>query len=352
MFILNDIEEIYKQTEIPKQRKRIKNLNDIYNDYNIMIINPPYPYLPIELKPLFRESEIAIELIEYLDENQNIIEYCIGKKHVKMFRNNDLYEAIKDWNNYCYSELLKKGYKNLESFLSFIFKIFIISLIICFLLDHIIDAEIIIGVYVIWSHFIIPILKEKSLKNIKKSFNSVIFDYAKKHSSYDILVDMDLSEHSKYLLKEIRHIPESKEIKYNKKINKNLTEILRKMNNISKDIFNNKNPEITFDIMYDIINNLNNNYTKRLQQFENTQLEKDIIHYSNNFIDILNLIDKYDNNSKEANKEISEVLINYYNIFKYFNESLIENDELTYISKLKVFNQDSKLYSDYLNIKS
>lgn len=330
--------------KIHKSNTIVKDIRDIYNDIDIMTTNPPYPCIPEKIGNFYDKNNFEIEIIEYLGEDGNTIDYRIGRANIVSFTDPDLYNAISKWNKYCYNKLKedritesKQSKKQINYILFGIFAFFAIF--------GKISALIVISVlYFIWNNIIYNKVEEKFVQKAKEDFDLMIEGGARNYSSYDIKIAMSIP---KYEIKEQKKIDD--------KIVLALNNALQKINSIEDKsilMFTYNNNYINGDVsLYNIITEIKKNYKKREEHFINSQLSKDIIHYSNNFISLLDLISQYKNKSKEIDKEITNTLSNYYSIFIYFNNVIVGNDEIVDISKLKFLGQDAKLYKDYIDIK-
>lgn len=331
--ILHD--DIFDNTET------IKTLKDIYNDLSIMTLQPPYPYLPNKIGNFFDKNHFEVEIIESLNEDGTVIDYTVGKRGIVSFCNTDLNDAITSWNKYCYGELEKETKEKLKNIYDIGLKIFIISLVSSFIFGLYQLSLIFLLIYMMWKFCIYPNLENKYFEDTKESFEIMIEAAERNYSTYDIKLSIALNSYFPI---------ENRKLNINKAapVLKRLISEIQKTNDIILDI----EDDINHISIYNLITDVKNNYTSRCNQLHDSQLEKDIMYYSSNFIKVLNLLSQYINTSYEINKEKTELITNYYIIFEYFNKSLIGSDELVDIAKLKVLTQESKLYKDYLNIKT
>lgn len=325
-----------------KQNQIIKDIRDIYNDIDIMITNPPYPSLPEKVGKFFEKNHFEVEIIEYLGTDKNIIDYRVGKSGIVSFTHPDLNNAINKWNNYCYDKLKQNrlvGSKQGKQQINFI--LFLIFAF-CAIIGNISLVLILLMLYLAWNYFIYPKAEENFVKKAQEDFDKMIEGAVRNYSSEDIKIAMSCND-KKY-----------EENKEKSEIIHVLNNVIRKINSIEDNdmlIFTYNDKNINGSIhFYNIITDIKKNYYKRKKDISyvgGNQLEKDIIHYSNNFIKLLDLISQYKDKSPEINKEINEILTDHYVVFKHFNNTILGTDEIVDISKLKVIGKDIKIYKEF-----
>lgn len=340
-----------------KDNKLKKDVQDIYNDMDIMKINPPYPYIPTKIGDYYKENHFPIEIVAYLNKKNKIIEYSIGVDEIITITSPNLQDLITRWNNYCYYEISKKHKDDFKVLKKLILKIFTMILIITIILGFYASFSLLGILGVLWHYIISPKYETKYIeKETRKEFNRIIDGTIRLYSRESIKVAIIKQKFSDSI-----NIPLSDSNEKNTKIEEdnnslaieNLETILNKLQNMPSHMLNFKYKEeyigsLTF---INIIKNVRKNYDLKSNKIISEQLEKDIIKYSDNFIKALDLISVYRNKSNaDTDKEINDLLCNYYVIFNYFDKSLLKNNDLSNISKLKVLNQDSKMYRDYIEI--
>lgn len=324
----------------------IRSVKDLYNDPKIMMYNQPYPLIPIPVGEFFKENTFEIELVEHMNSDGNIIDYTIGKSGIASISHSNLQTAIELWNNYCLRILKEKYKKELDDFNKFALKT-LAGFNLLFLLFGRYEVVIVLTLlYIIYNYILTP-----NIYNIKKKaeeeMKSIITGYMRSNSSAQIKIAV--STGSGMILNEYKQ----EEEKCNKEINNYLLQILDLINKLPYDYidFEIDKRKINKNDFCNIINNVMFKYKENYNDFNGTQELKDLIYYSKNFIKALNIISKYNNQNDDIKKEIQEMFTNYYIIFTYFSNLINKNNELADLAKLKVINQDSKMYKDYLRIK-
>lgn len=327
-----------------------KSAKDLYNDPEIMKNEPPYPVVPENVGKYFQSDYFEIELLEEYDENGNFLGFTIGKSGLCSIRGFDLKEVIKKWNGYCKSKIrgrFKEKKKNER------FWLFAIALSLFIIVPLIIPTELIVPfiLLILFSLVIYEKIFYNYEKQAEEHFKRNIEWFINNHSGVDIKIMISSPQTSDLSVNE--KIQTKEDNKFNEGIISQLTFALNILNSdpLKYMNFQFKN-NLQLSSIKAELENLIKNYNDKNDNIQiSDQLKNDILRYTNNLIQALNLIKKHKTLSKEMKLEICELINNYSVIFKYFNSLIIQTDESLDIIKLKVLNQESKVYKDYINIK-
>lgn len=327
-----------------------KSAKDLYNDPEIMKNEPPYPFIPENVGKYFRSDFFKVELLEEYDENGKFLGFSIGKEGLCSIRGFDLEEVIKKWNGYCKSKIRGKFKEEAKNKRFWLFAIASSS----FIIAPFIIPTTLMSAYILFILLSLGIY-EKVFNNYEKKaeehFKRNIEWFINNHSGVDIKIMIsspqtnDLSVNEKIQTKE--------DNKCNEEIIEQLTFVLNMLNSDSLKYMNFQfKNNLQLSSIKTELENLIKNYNDKNDDTQiNNQLKNDILRYTNNLIQALNLIKKHKTLSKEMKLEICELINNYSAIFKHFNNLIIQADEDLDIIKLKVLNQESKVYKDYIDIK-